>query len=354
MVNLDKYKTGIIAKLSCDDKKATYILKEAEERLKCFSNLSDEDKEKRFEKIITYMLRKKLSSKATQFEGVILLESSIMNSNERKINEILDDYKRDPIEKKRLIDSETVKEIKGKLVVFDMLEKFKNGNKNWNYKKPLVIQKRKTISGIVKRIEKADEFDKMNLVLTGADTAMDIQTAKVCKFLANEGKRSEDGTRNFYLEEDSLLMYEDKKVNIKDLLNNFYKDNFVKLDELKATFHKMDEKTRRYKLFIVKGELVSDNSQGGNPSIKLGNPLSFEELLNSTEDPVSLHVKLNDNLASTFDAERGATVLAAGNCWSLISKDTGKEIFGMSAKLVYYTETKVKTEPIADLIDEGF
>lgn len=350
MVNIEKYKSGIVAKLKCDNTKAEAILKEAELRLNSFPNLTDEDKEKRFEKIITLMLRKRLSSKAEQFEGVILFESDARKDNENYINKILEEFKKDPIRKAKLLETGEVKEVGGKLIVFDMKEKFKSGLKNWNYKKPLIVQDRKSISGIVKDPKKKDEFVKMNISLSGADVTKTIKIGKVCKFFANEGKPMDDGTKTFYFDEGSDIEYSDKEVNVKDLLKNFYKDNFISLDKLQTTYEAMDSENRNYKLFIVEGELINDNSQTGNPGIVLSPATAFEDLIKATDEPVSVRIKLNPTLASTFDAERGSNILVAGTCWEMIKEE--KTIFGMTAKMVYYTEKKIETKSLEGLSEE--
>ena len=101
--------------------------------------------------------------------------------------------------------------VEGNPVVIDTRKEFGTGTKNWNYNKPLKVQPRKTLGGIVK-IE--GKYHKMNLVLSDDDVEKDILLGKVCEFRATKGKISENGTMNFYLENGSDLTFKKEDVDL--------------------------------------------------------------------------------------------------------------------------------------------
>jgi len=345
----NKYKSGIVQRLKISEEKAMEILKEAYQRLQVFKGLNEQEKEIRFERIMTNMCIKKLNSKSDTFRGLILFMGDVRRDNESYINKKLEEYK-DPIKQKQLLENGEIKIIDDEPVVFDMREKFPSGKKNWRYGKPLQIQLRRTVSGIVQAGEKDGKpiFKKMNLTISEEDTKQNIIIGKECDFKAIRGSDNEDGTMNLYLESGTEIKYGNTEVPIVQVVKKYYQDRFVNIKELKKKYLDTDEKVRNFTLFIFEAELVTDNSQAPNPNLKVGAPFSFNELLKTPDEELtSIYVKLPTDIALNFNAAPNSTILIAGTCWNIVDdKGEREDFFGVTAKGIFYNEKKIETKKI--------
>ena len=196
---MEKYKTLIMKKLKIDSKQTEAIFEVCKDRLSAFTGIGEAEQEVKFERILKQYLQKKLSknSKGEDFEGLFVFTGDVIHFNQKNIDKILFKFNEDPISRQGMLNSGEVKLIDGVPTVMDMKEFWKGGSKNFNYNKPLKVQRVKTIRGIVK--DGTDEkgmiiYRKLELTLKENDVTKKLKFGVVCNFRAIKGKNSNEDT----------------------------------------------------------------------------------------------------------------------------------------------------------------
>ena len=348
---IEKYNDLIKKKLNITDEQTKEIFKVCKERLNQFTGLNEEQQDIRFERILKqYLLKKNKKSKGEDFEGLFVFTGDVISYNKSKIDKILNEYNTDPIKKQELLDNGTVKLINDIPTVIDTKEKWDSGNKNFNYGKPLKIQKVKTIRGIVKDGVDSENkmiYRKLELTLKDEDVNKELRFGVVCKFKAIKGKNSNEETIILYLEKGEDITYENTSVNIKAIVKKFY--SFTKFEDLKIEGIK---ETNKYKTFFFKAELITDNSQNMKPSIMVCKVQDLDNFLTSDIEMETTYVKLPGDIADNFNCEMGSEIIIAGQCWNIPGENGKESFFGVNALGVFYDSVKVETLPVENVIEK--
>jgi len=345
----EKYNELVKKKLNIKDEQALEIFNTCKERLDKFMGLTPEEEVIRFERILKQFLIKKKSNKGKEFEGLFILTNNVSEYNKKKIENALFDFE-DPIKKQSMLDSGEIKIINGNPVVIDIRKTWDSGSKNYNYGKPVKVQLKKTIGGIVKTgIDSNGKpiYKKMELNLSNNDVYANIILGKVCNFNAIQGKvAKEDGTLIFYLANGSSINYKDINVDMIQIAKKFFTfTDFSKLKELSM------KPKNKYNTFFFEAELINDNSQSEKPSIMVAPKQDLNSFLTSEEDIVTTYVKLPDDLAKDFVCAVGSPIIIAGQCWNISGKEGEDDFFGITARGVFYTEKKIETKPV-EIVNE--
>lgn len=350
---IEKYNPLIKNKLKINDEQTKKIFEVCKERLSNFTGLNEQEQGIRFERIIKQYLLKKMNnkkSKGTLFEGLFVFTGEIIQFNKKKIDNILTDFNTDPIKKQELLNSGEVKIVDGKPIVIDIKKEWGSGSKNFNFGKPLRIQKVKTIRGIVKDgvdSENKVKYKKLELTLKEEDINKELKFGVVCKFKAIKGKKSNDDLMILYLDAGSEIIYEDTSVNIKAIVNKFY--SFTSFEDLKMQGVKEENK---FKIFFFKAELINDNSQNMKPSLTVCKVQDLDNFLSEDGELKTIYIKLPYDLSTDFNCEIGSELIIAGQCWNIKGENGESDFFGVTALGVFYDKVKVETKPVENVVEK--
>lgn len=327
MANLNETKSQIAQKMGKTveeiDVISANLMKEVEERHKGKADLDD-----RKERVLIQYFRTILKDRM-EITFSSILDSGVQYRNKKRIEDIQNDCK-DELTKQKYIESEKIKIENGIIIPCDDRVTFKNGDSNPSYGMPLTISKFRILnvkyfinSGKKEDGQKTDVEYMNGIINLGEKTAgYQIIPGKTYSSIFKKNSfRSTDKCISFDCIEGVPINEATEKITVD--IEKEYADRILEMTDIDNALQAV--KNGEENLFVIKGDVVENNTMGEKPSIRIQNQASIDD------DPIILYVKMTKEIAESFNAPIYTSVTIIGQIWKVGEENP---FTGMTAQLI--------------------